>query len=186
MQSTEVRVATPADRPQVVAGLVAAFVGDPVLRHLFPDPADYPRFAAAFFGHLFDRRVGLGTVWTIGPGASTAMWQPPTTEGHADDDLRAALPADALARMRAYDEAVHDALPTEPYWYLGVLGTRPDRAGRRFGRTVMSIGLGRAAAEGLPAVLETSNPANVEFYRRAGWQVVHTVDDPLPIWVLRQ
>ncbi|MGC5030649.1 hypothetical protein [Micromonospora sp. DT229] len=30
------------------------------------------------------------------------------------------------------------------------------------------------------------NPANVEFYRRAGWQVIRHLDEPLPIWVMRQ
>jgi hypothetical protein len=50
----------------------------------------------------------------------------------------------------------------------------------------MSAGLRRAAADGLPAVLETSNPANVETYRRAGWRVVCTVTEPLPMWVMQQ
>ncbi|AEB43812.1 MULTISPECIES: GNAT family N-acetyltransferase [Micromonospora] len=187
MSSTEVLTATAADRPQVVSALVAAFADDPVLRHLFPDPQDYPRLAAVFFGHLFDKRVGLGTVWTIGPGASTAVWQPPSGGDPTSTDLlETHLPADALARTRAYDHAVHAALPAEPFWYLGVLGTRPDSAGRGLGRAVMAAGLRRAAADGLPAILETSNPANVEFYRRAGWQVVGRVDEPLPIWVMRQ
>ncbi|TCB93381.1 GNAT family N-acetyltransferase [Micromonospora zingiberis] len=196
MQTTEVTIATPADRPQVIGGLVAAFAQDPVLRYLFPAPEDYPRFAAAFFGKLFDKRVGLGTIWTIGPGASTAMWEPPSggDSSSAEDldaqspaeDLDAQLPADVLARTRAYDRAVHAALPAAPFWYLGVLGTHPDSAGRQLGRAVMTAGLRRAAAEGLPAILETSNPANVEFYRRAGWQVVRTVDEPLPIWIMRQ
>jgi hypothetical protein len=35
-------------------------------------------------------------------------------------------------------------------------------------------------------VLETSNPGNVELYRRAGWDVVRTLSEPLPIWVMRQ
>jgi hypothetical protein len=50
----------------------------------------------------------------------------------------------------------------------------------------MSAGLRRAAADSLPAVLETSNPANVEVYRRAGWAVVRTLNEPLPTWVMQQ
>jgi hypothetical protein len=49
----------------------------------------------------------------------------------------------------------------------------------------MSVGLRRAAADGLPAVLETSKPANVEMYRRAGWHVVRTVNEPLPVWIMQ-
>ncbi|WP_262283288.1 N-acetyltransferase [Micromonospora sp. MA102] len=183
----ELTVATPADRERVVDSLVAAFAADPVLTHLFPDPASYPRHAAAFFGHLFDKRVGRNTVWTIGGGASVAIWEPPNgAEPEPADPLAAHLPADALARVRAYDEAVHAALPAGPFWYLGVLGTHPDSTGRRWGHAVMRAGLRRAAADGLPAVLETSNPANVEVYRRAGWQVVGQVPEPLPTWIMRQ
>lgn len=185
--SAEVTVATPADRARVVSSLVAAFPQDPVLRYLFPDEEAYPQLAAAFFGHLFDKRVQRGTIWTIGNGASTAIWEPPAA-GNAtgDEELAARLPADALARVRSYDGAVHAAFPTSPFWYLGVLGTHPDSTGRRWGQAVMSAGLRRAAADRLPAFLETSNQANVEFYRHAGWKVVQTLTEPLPIWVMRQ
>ena len=172
----------------MIGSLVAAFVGDPVLRHLFPDDATYPRHAAAYFGHLFDGRVDRGTVWTIEHGASVAMWDAP---GAGDEPARdapvAQLPADAMARVDAYDRTVHAALPDTPFWYLGVLGTHPDRAGRRWGRALMATGLRRAAAAGLPAVLETSNPVNVEVYRRAGWAVVTEVAAaPLTIWIMRR
>jgi ribosomal protein S18 acetylase RimI-like enzyme len=180
-------VATPADRDRAMDSLVAAFAKDPVLRHLFPDDDTYPRYAAAFFGHLFDKRVGQGTVWTVGQGASLAMWDAPNAiGGPPGDTLADQLPADALARVNAYEEAVHAALPTGPFWYLGVLGTHPDYAGRRWGHALMQVGLRRAAAEGRPAVLETSNPGNVEVYRRAGWEVAHTVTaEPLTIWIMR-
>ncbi|MEU4661847.1 GNAT family N-acetyltransferase [Micromonospora chalcea] len=182
----EITVATPEDRGSVVTSLVAAFTKDPVLRHLFPDQATYARYAAAFFGHLFDKRVHKETIWTIGHGASVAIWEPPASgSAQPDDDLAARLPADVLHRVRAYDEAVHAALPSAPFWYLGVLGTHPDHAGRRWGHAVMRMGLDRAAADGLPAILETSNPDNVEVYRRAGWEVVHAFAEPLPTWVMR-
>lgn len=186
MRVPEITVATPADREVVVSSLVAAFGKDPVLRYLFPEEATYPRYAAAFFGHLFDKRVRKQTIWTIEGGASTAIWEPPRAPDEANDDAPLAhLPAGPLARVLAYDEAVHAVLPSTPFWYLGVLATHPASAGRGWGRAVMHAGLSRAAADGLPAVLETSNPANVEMYRRAGWQVVDTVTDPLPIWVMR-
>lgn len=187
MPTPEITVATPADRGRVVSSLVAAFTQDPVLRHLFPDERTYPEFAAAFFGHLFDKRVRKGTIWTIERGASTAIWEPPATGStSSEEDLSAQLPGDVLSRVRAYDRAVHAALPDDPFWYLGVLGTHPDSAGRRWGHAVMSAGLRRAADDGVPAFLETSNAANVEIYRQAGWTVVRSVTDPLPIWVMRQ
>jgi ribosomal protein S18 acetylase RimI-like enzyme len=184
----EITVATPADRGRVVESLVAAFVEDPVLRHLFPDDATYPQHAGAFFGHLFDKRVHRGTIWTVEHGASVAMWVAPgAADGPAAGVLAAQLPADAMARVDAYDAAVHASLPSAPFWYLGVLGTDPAHAGRRWGHAVMATGLRRAASEGLPAVLETSNPGNVDVYRRAGWTVTAEVSaEPLTIWIMQR
>ncbi|MEJ3747922.1 GNAT family N-acetyltransferase [Actinomycetes bacterium KLBMP 9797] len=187
MSTPEITVAVPADRDRAVGSMVAAFAGDPVLRYLFPDDDTYPRYAAAFFGHLFDKRVDRKTIWTIERGAALAMWDAPGAENPPADALAAQLPADAWARANAYDEAVHAALPTTPFWYLGVLGTHPDRTGRGWGRAVMREGLRRAAADGLPAVLETSNPGNVELYRRAGWRELRAVRaGTLPIWIMQQ
>ncbi|MEV1156080.1 GNAT family N-acetyltransferase [Micromonospora chokoriensis] len=196
MTTPEITIATPADREAVVGSLVAAFVQDPVLRYLFPDEGTYPQYAAAFFGHLFDKRVHRSAIWTIGGGASVAIWEPPAGQPAAAPApvLAAAhgspeaspYPADVRARVQGYDDTVHAALPTYPFWYLGVLGTHPDSAGRGWGRAVMRAGLDRAAAEGFPAILETSNPGNVELYRRAGWEVVGSLSEPVPTWIMQQ
>ncbi|MEW2429086.1 N-acetyltransferase [Micromonospora sp. NPDC047644] len=196
MTTPEITIATPADRATVVDTLVAAFVKDPILRWLFPDEETYPRYCAAFFGHLFDKRVHQKSIWTIGGGAAVALWDPPAGQPAAG---AAAVPApahgvpevspyptDVLARVQRYDDIVHDALPAFPFWYLGVLGTHPDNAGRGWGRAVMRAGLDRAAADGRPAILETSKPGNVELYRRAGWEVMNFLPEPVPTWLMMQ
>ncbi|GAB6903745.1 GNAT family N-acetyltransferase [Kineosporia succinea] len=177
-----ITVATPADRPAVVRMLVAAFVTDPFLRLAFPDDAEYPAGAEAFFGHLFDQRVGHGTVWIADGGTAAALWEPPGIT--LKPELR--LDEPARSRMRAYDDAVHHALPAEPFFYLGVLGTHPDHQGRGHGRAVMAAGLEEAARQNLPAYLETTNPGNVALYERAGWRVTAELDSPLPVWVMKQ
>ncbi|MGC4758440.1 GNAT family N-acetyltransferase [Micromonospora trifolii] len=191
MTTPEITIATPADRSAVVGSLVAAFVKDPILRHLFPDEETYPRYAATFFGHLFDKRVHRSSIFTIGGGASTAIWEPPAGQPAASvashgSREEAGYPADVSTRVESYDQAVHDALPTFAFWYLGVVGTHPNSAGRGWGRAVMRAGLDRASAEGLPAILETSNPGNVELYRRGGWEVVGSMAEPVPTWFMQQ
>ncbi|GIF08272.1 GNAT family N-acetyltransferase [Actinoplanes siamensis] len=180
---TEIALATPADRTKVLASLVPAFENDPVLRHLFPDDDTYPEHAAAFFGGLFDKRVGRDAIWIAEGGNAVAIWEPPA-DGTPPAAPGRGLPADVEKRIDAYDHAVHALLPDGPYWYLGVLGTHPDHRGRRLGHAVMAEGLRRAAAAGLPAILETSTEGNVAMYQRAGWEVVASTTDPLPLWVL--
>jgi GNAT superfamily N-acetyltransferase len=177
----EVTRATEADRARVVDTVVAAFRADPAFGYFFPGKELYDEQAPVFAGHLFDARVRHGTVWVVDGGASVAMWDPPS----AVPWKQAPLPPETLVRLKAYDAVVHPTLPTTPYWYLGVLATHPDHSGRRLGRAVMAAGLAAASGAGLPAYLETTNPANVALYRRAGWDVVESLAvDTLPVWVM--
>ena len=170
--------ALPADREAVIATVVAAFAADPAFRFFFPDDATYPGHAAAFAGYLFDQRVAKGTVWICAGGAVAALWDGPavrsTEPNLAPTPAQPAvldLPADVRERIDRYDAAVHAVLPAYPHWYLGILATRPDHAGRGLGRQLMAAGVTSAHADGSPAVLETMNPSNVELYQRAGWQL---------------
>jgi GNAT superfamily N-acetyltransferase len=119
-------------------------------------------------------------------GASIALWDGPARPDRiAPESPPLALPDGARARLDAYDAAVHGHLPCTPHWYLGVLATHPDRAGQRLGRAVMAAGLAEAAQDGLPAYLETTNPRNVDLYRRAGWEVAAATGVPgLDVWVM--
>lgn len=81
-------------------------------------------------------------------------------------------------------EAIH---PTEPHYYLEVLGTDPARQGRGHGAAIMGHVLERADAEGVGAYLESSKDLNVPFYRRFGFEVVNEIripDGPTiwPMW----
>jgi ribosomal protein S18 acetylase RimI-like enzyme len=182
---THLRIAIPEDRDLVTGVATAAFAADPFLRFMLPDDADYAQHAPEFFGALFDKRVGGGTVWLLESdgteGAALAMWDGPGST----DDAAFNLPPAATAVLTAYDQAVHDLLPTARHWYLGVLATHPEHAGKGLGRAVMRAGLARAAADGLPAYLETTNARNVELYQGAGWAIEAQVEEPLPTWIMR-
>ena len=172
------------DRVRVVDTVVRAFAADPAFRHFFPDDATYGEQAAAFAGWLFDRRVGHGTVWVADTGAAVAMWEPPHPAGSADRAEPELVVPDAVReRLDGYERTVHRVLPAQPYWYLGVLATAPEHAGRGLARAVMRAGLDRAGADGVPAVLETTNPGNLGLYEHLGWQVhastIVGVDDGL-------
>ena len=183
MSEPVVQLATAADRERVTATFVAAFVADPAVRFFFPDDQTYAKEAAGFAGTLFDQRLAYGTVWVVEGGAAVSMWNPPGA-GSAEPAFH--LPSSTVARLDRYESAVRTIMPSERRWYLGVLATHPDAGGQRWGRAVMTAGLERARADGLPAYLETSSPVNVALYERSGWVVVGTVTvDGLQVWALR-
>lgn len=180
----EPALATNEDRESVVATVVAAFAADPAFRYFFGDEREDPGARRVFAEYLFDLRAGTDSVWLVDGGAAVAMWDPP---GRQDGPgLPTSLPADARQRLRGYDMAVHGAFPKSPFWYLGVLATHPQHAGRRLGRAVMQAGLDRARADRVPAYLETATARNVALYERSGWEVTQEMTvDGLDVWILR-
>ena len=182
MSSAQVRPANLDDRELVVDTVLAAFAADPAFQHFFPGE-EYADQAPVFVRHLFDQRAPYGGVWVADEGAAVALWNPPGVvpawppSGQAEAVVR---------RMERYDGAVHQLLPTEPHWYLGVLATHPDHAGQRLGRSVMAAGLERAQQDGLPAYLETVTRTNLAIYAASGWQVAGTIAVAgLDVWVMR-
>jgi GNAT superfamily N-acetyltransferase len=120
----------------------------------------------------------------IDGGAAVAMWDPPVT--HFGTPAPPDLPSEVLDRIASYDDAIDEVFPATAYWYLGVLATHPDHTGHGYGTALLSDGVARAAVEGLPAYLETTNDKNVELYQRAGWEVVAAIPvDDLDIRVMR-
>ena len=65
-------------------------------------------------------------------------------------------------------KAVH---PAEPHWYLAVIGTDPSVRGGGCGHALMRSRLERCDAEYAPAYLESSNPDNIGYYNRFGFEV---------------
>lgn len=182
-----IRPGRPADRDGVVATLVQAFRGDPLLRFLESDDAAYPPFAAAFFGCLFDLRVdGGGEVRVSDDLAAASLWNPPGGNrrgpGHVDAlwerQVVPHLDAGQSARMDVFDRIASAMHPEAPHWYLGVVGVRPDRMGQGLGGAVIRAVLDDPLAAGTPAYLVTAAAGNVPLYGRLGFAVRGEADLP--------
>lgn len=186
----EMRLATVGDRPMVVETVVAAFAEDPAFRAFFGEGDEFAELCTRFATYLFNRRVHRSSAWVGHGGRVTALWDRPDVPSSVTGDhagLTLDLGAEAQARLDEYDAAVHDALPEGPHWYLGILATHPDRRGAGLGRRLAELGLAAAAADRVPAFLETTNPNNVPVYRSSGWQVHAELADVLGlrVWVMR-
>lgn len=187
------RMAVPRDRGAVVHTIVRAFTEDPLVRWFFPDDATYERRASAFFGYLFDIRVVHGEIHVAGDCSAASLWnrpdgmmpQPEQDRLWGSDVEPGAEPGE-LDRLDAMDEAVDSLRPAEPHWYLGVLATDPSRRGGGLARAVLQPVLGRADADGIPALLETGTPENLPFYARFGFDVLAEarVSGGPPLWAM--
>ena len=73
-------------------------------------------------------------------------------------------------RMMSAVEPLHKAVEG-PHWYLGAVGTRPERQGQGLGSALVKIGTDQADAAGVQCYLETGTDENVAFYRKRGFEV---------------
>lgn len=196
--SPAVRAAAGADAPAVAALLGRAFDDDPVWRWLLPDDASRVRRLTGLF-EIMLRRVHLPhgvseTAGRDGRPEAAALWDPP---GRWRVPLRAqaaqALPlarvfgARMPAGLRALG-AIEKHHPTEPHWYLAVLGTDPPAQGRGLGGALLRSRLDRCDADGVPAYLESSKESNVPYYERFGFRVTRELALPgkgcPPVWLM--
>lgn len=175
------------ERDAALRTVVAAFRADPQLRWYFPDDDRYDAGAPAFFGTLLDTRIEGGEVWVTPGLEAVAMWVPPGGNLLGPDVVEArygetvaALPPPAPERVAATDVLVDALLPREPHWYLGVLATHPASRRRGLASDVLAPVLAAADRAGFAAALETSTPANVDFYARRGFAALGqgAVDGP--------
>jgi len=144
------------------------------------------------FRTLVAERIRAGTTWTTDECAGGALWSPPEHPHPAFfDRLRIALRflrglGRRFGEVAAGLGQVVERRPTEPHWYLSLLGTDPAQQGRGVGSALLRPILERCDAEGWPAYLESSKEANLAFYRRHGFEVVEALHLPAgpQIWTM--
>ena len=162
----------------------AAFQNDPVMRFIFPDPADRRIRLPRLFAILYDGDGARGARDMTAGWEAAALWRAPG-QGHLGivEKLRHGLPwlhaaGFNLPRALAVSAASDANHPKEPHWYLHIVGCAPAMQGRGFGRAAIRVGLDRADRQGLASYLETANERNLPLYRGLGFEVTHSWEVP--------
>ena len=192
MKSPTVRVMAAADEDPAVETIVLAFAADPMARWTWPHAHQYltamPRMVRAFGGKAFSNGSAFCTDGYVG----TALWLPPGV--HPDEKGLGAVLESTVARSLAPETAaIFEQMaryhPTEPHWYLPLIGVDPAHQGEGHGDTLMAYALARCDRDHAPAYLESSNPRNIPFYRRHGFEPLGAIQagsSPTLVPMLRQ
>jgi ribosomal protein S18 acetylase RimI-like enzyme len=167
---------TDADLHAVTETISLAFHEDPTWSWAFPDPSRRQEQYAVFWRLLIAGAMRYPWVLLTEGCEAAAVWIPPGgTEIPAEDEERVEPLVQDLVGPRAGDvvellERFDAAHPRhEPHYYLSLLGTHPAHAGRGLGMALLAESLRRIDEEGMPAYLESSNPANNHRYERHGF-----------------
>jgi ribosomal protein S18 acetylase RimI-like enzyme len=174
----EIRTLEPGRYAEAGDVLARAFLDDPLWAWLVPDTdVRRRRLPWLFERALADLRVA--TIEAAGePLLGVATWIPPTTDVPAPP---AWTVVGALVRLRGgfgrlvrYGREaarLEQEVGAAASWRLGGIGVAPAAQGRGLGSALVRSGLERADADGRPVVLLTSNPVNLGFYERHGFEV---------------
>lgn len=177
------RHATRSDIAVLGSVLAGAFRTDPLWRWLIPDDERWDDRAAPFFSREVATRLRLGHTYTTDERTGAALWAPPgfwrETWGDQARAMRESFRLFGLspAARRGFEllREIEHAHPKGDHWYLAVLGTHPEQQGKGVGASVLTPVLDRCDLDGVPAYLESSNPVNVAFYNRFGFEVTGQV-----------
>ena len=167
--------------------LIAAFYHDPLTEFLLPDEESRTK------------RLSTGIEFLLGLSSST--WSAGTTNRPCAGMIGAASPEEypppffhlmvGLTKLilkslsytphRVMEQWVRifhkfdKLLPRQPHWYVLVLGVHPDHQGKGLGGVLLRQVLQRADDERVAVYLESSNPKNLDFYRKYGFEVTEKI-----------
>lgn len=174
------RLADDADIPAIAATLALAFSDDPVWGPVLRRPDGDTSHLEPFWRRFVEGALPYRTVWVVDDGDAVAVWLP-SGEPEMTEQQFAEIEAIVDDRLdpeqrHAFDglmEAFESNHPhDEPHMYLSLLASNPARRGEGLAQRMLAENLEAFAAEGLPAYLESTNPANDRRYERAGFRTV--------------
>src|SRR6201996_4629383 len=171
------RPAQEADRRAICTTLSRAFAGDPGRGFLFLHPAQRQRKLPLLFDLLLTANLPLGGCDATTNCEVASMWRPPRQGGISLWDLLRHLGSflkvygfGGARRAFSLLGAMDQHHPTEPHWYLMVIGTDPAQQGKGFGGVALRHRLAQVDAAHMPAYLEASKWDNVPIYQNFGFE----------------
>ncbi len=173
------RVASDSDYEAVMETIATAFHDDPLWSWIFPDPAARWDQQTRMFGFYVQSSLPRGTVLMADARASATIVYTPPGEPELTEDVErriepflkdalgphAGAALDTLERFRA---AVPDG---PPFYYVSLLGTRPDSRGGGIGMALLDevcADADREAKARLPGVHESGQQPSIRAARLRG------------------
>jgi ribosomal protein S18 acetylase RimI-like enzyme len=178
MTTPLIKSANESNQQQAIAVISLAFATDPMSRWIYPDPYQFlsyfPEVVRLFAGNAFEQ----GTAYYVDAFSGVALWLPPNVhprDKEMETLLKQTVTEQNQENVFAVLEQMGNAHPTEPHWYLPMIGVDPSCQGKGYGSALMQHALARCDQDRQPAYLETSNERNIPLYKRYGFELLETI-----------
>lgn len=178
MTIPKVKTATAAEEATVIDVVVLAFSADPAARWTWRDPQQYlmhfPRFVKAFGSKAFSH----GSAYYVDGYAGAALWLPPEVQPD-EEALITLVQGTASEQSQEHVFGVLEQMgryhPSEPHWYLSLMGVDPFHQGQGLGSALMQHALIPCDRDRKLAYLESTNTKNIPLYERHGFDLLGTI-----------
>eukprot|EP00658_Telonema_sp_P-2_P023581 TRINITY_DN19459_c0_g1_i1.p1 TRINITY_DN19459_c0_g1~~TRINITY_DN19459_c0_g1_i1.p1 ORF type:complete len:213 (+),score=56.99 TRINITY_DN19459_c0_g1_i1:242-880(+) len=182
----------PKHRGEASAALADAFFDDPVVRWLVPDPEEAKRTLPKSFGSFlwcFDKAHNMNEVVVdddTGNVIGAALWEPAVMTWFSlvlamlvavYHLVRITGPRRFIKMGKLFMrlEGLRNQHMPYDHHHLQMIGTEAGHQGKGHGSALIQVGLARADALGIPTYLESSNPRNIGFYQKNGFEILEEV-----------
>lgn len=151
------------------------FFDNPVLAFVFPDESKRLESIAAWFRFWIDFYGDQGILVVDESGQGAALWQPPDAPSLDGESFGGLVKVVKAHNGEERGNEVIGALagfpmPTERRYYLNGIAARRGARAQGIGARLLEPFLERSDAEDIPIYLESSNPRNLSFYLRYGFE----------------
>jgi GNAT superfamily N-acetyltransferase len=174
-------VAEPGDIDSVSACIASAFATDPIWSVALSRADGATDHHEPYWRNVVEGAMRFGTVHRWESGAAVSVWVPPG-ESELTPELEQASEAllvqyldansiDAMHELYERFETSRGSVP-QHHAYLALLATHREHRGRGVGQALLAADLLEWDSLGVPAYLESSNPANDHRYARAGFEPI--------------
>ena len=175
------RHAVPEQRETLIRVLTEAFADDPMMALMVPDADDPTRADPARLERMMeeevDRHLPAGHSYIV-DDLGAALWTPPGIDAPSDDFvalINELAGADHMATLTDDFIAMMQWKPTEPHFYLHMIGAADNARGKGLGSLMLRRVLDVCDREGVPAYLEASTARSEALYARHGFETLATV-----------
>ena len=174
---------TPASDPRTTANILTkAFLFDPFFSWLFPGESHESNLHQWWY--FLTRHASKSPEWalSVDEGNSTSsIWTKPILDldesDNSDDDEQDAfvnlmheLVGDRISQVLEAFAEVNANHPSQPHWYLQAVGTVPEMQSKGRAAKLLQPILEICDKEETGAYLESTNPRNLSFYYRLGFE----------------
>ncbi len=174
---------TPAFDPRTTANILTkAFLFDPFFSWLFPGKSHESNLHQWWY--FLTSHASKNPEWTLSAdegNSTSSIWTKPILDlyesDNSDDEqdafvnLMNELVGDRISQVLEAFAEVNANHPSQPHWYLQAVGTVPEMQGKGRAAKLLQPILEICDKEETGAYLESTNPRNLSFYYRLGFEI---------------